>query len=520
MTKNNTRKDVYITALKILDNNTVNPEAIESSNNWKSRKGPWGVEIVNLLTGPRVGTYIVPNPREFVGQWYWDTMAIILGILRLGDVKYKKIAYDMVSNLFYLFELLGLIPNAGDSVQTSRSQPPFLSSMINELWEHYFQNNDKNETKYTEWLIEAYKYCKKEYIEVWCRHADTMGFVWFDTIRDSIDPESPSDILKMLRPESRSDARVIRSLLLRAGMKIFPENPNDVNSKDINRLQKVVNNLSRDQRQQLISWLHSRRLIVASGMDFSACYGINDFPRELGAALDYTALNKEDYFFSAIEDIVPVDLNALLFKYTKDCLRLLDKIGQICPPSEFLQNDRMYWQSEASRLCSSFENTFWCDEVNRYCNFNKKTGSHLKEITHLSYLAYPLWAGIPSNSKAEAIVRQIKELVSDFGLRMSLERTGNQWDWNMWPLQVWITIQGLNNYNFHDLATNIAQKYISCVDKVFIESGSIYEKYNAVEGSIKTDGRYPAGRDFSWGASIYIALLAEYGHIPINMKSC
>ncbi len=67
------------------------------------------------------------------------------------------------------------------------------------------------------------------------------------------------------------------------------------------------------------------------------------------------------------------------------------------------------------------------------------------------------------------------------GLQTTTVTTVQQWDSpNGWaPLQ-WIAIKGLMNYNFNDLAKDIAQRWMSINEKVYNNTGKMMEKYNVV----------------------------------------
>lgn len=96
--------------------------------------------------------YAVPG-GIFQQLFYWDSYFMILG---LKISKLDQLARWIVDNFLYELRTFGLIPNSSELAHLSRSQPPFLTSMIHEVW-----NGDK------EWLRQAYDWAKIEYHEVW-----------------------------------------------------------------------------------------------------------------------------------------------------------------------------------------------------------------------------------------------------------------------------------------------------------------------------------------------------------------
>jgi neutral trehalase len=74
----------------------------------------------------------------------------------------------------------------------------------------------------------------------------------------------------------------------------------------------------------------------------------------------------------------------------------------------------------------------------------------------------------------------------------------------MWPLQVMLSIEALDKVGQHDVALRIAHGYLQTLHSCFETNGSFFEKYNAHDGTINTDGRYPAAAEFTWGAASYL----------------
>lgn len=100
----------------------------------------------------------LPHPFAVPGDvfqqlFYWDSYFMILG---LKISKFDQLARWIVENFFYEMKTFGIIPNSSQLAHLSRSQPPFLTSMIQEVWD-----GDK------EWLRQAYHWAKVEYHEVW-----------------------------------------------------------------------------------------------------------------------------------------------------------------------------------------------------------------------------------------------------------------------------------------------------------------------------------------------------------------
>ena len=81
-----------------------------------------------------------------------------------------------------------------------------------------------------------------------------------------------------------------------------------------------------------------------------------------------------------------------------------------------------------------------------------------------------------------------------------------QWGYpNGWACQQYIAIKGFDRYGFADDARRIAEKYIAVADKVFEETGNLWEKYNVVEGSSNVCDEYKMPAMMGWSAGVFLA---------------
>ena len=70
--------------------------------------------------------YVVPGGR-FNEMYGWDSYFIIRGLLEDGE---RDLARGMIENFFYEIENYGAVLNANRTYYLTRSQPPFLTSMV------------------------------------------------------------------------------------------------------------------------------------------------------------------------------------------------------------------------------------------------------------------------------------------------------------------------------------------------------------------------------------------------------
>ena len=101
----------------------------------------------------------LPNPYLAIApgwsqMYYWDTYFMNAGMFYHDNV--KDITKGNVDNLLYAVENMGYVPNCSRSWGLNRSQPPYLSHMVREVYEHMA-------TKDTVWLKQSYYTLLKEY---------------------------------------------------------------------------------------------------------------------------------------------------------------------------------------------------------------------------------------------------------------------------------------------------------------------------------------------------------------------
>jgi alpha,alpha-trehalase len=99
--------------------------------------------------------YVVPGGR-FNEMYGWDSYFILLGLVHDG---HTDLAKGMVENFFFEIENYGAILNANRTYFFTRSQPPFLSSMIREVYEHPAAGSTEDKA----WLGKAYGYAARDY---------------------------------------------------------------------------------------------------------------------------------------------------------------------------------------------------------------------------------------------------------------------------------------------------------------------------------------------------------------------
>ena len=96
--------------------------------------------------------YTAPCVEDtFISMYYWDTYFTNVGLITLGNAQQAKYNVD---DMLYMVEKYGFMLNGNMTRYLNRSQPPFLSFMVKDVFEYF---GDK------QWLDTAYATLCKEY---------------------------------------------------------------------------------------------------------------------------------------------------------------------------------------------------------------------------------------------------------------------------------------------------------------------------------------------------------------------
>lgn len=100
--------------------------------------------------------FVSPNGIIYKNdQFYWDSYFVILGLVKCGRAKLAK---GIVDNFLFMQKRFGIIPMRNRYYNLGTSQPPFLTSMINEVL---------SEIKDKRWKKKAMAAAEKEFTTYW-----------------------------------------------------------------------------------------------------------------------------------------------------------------------------------------------------------------------------------------------------------------------------------------------------------------------------------------------------------------
>ena len=134
------------------------------------RRAAGGVAGAGLLYLPN--PYVVPGGR-FNEMYGWDSYFILLGLE--ADHR-EELAKGIVDNFLFEIEHYGGVLNANRTYYLTRSQPPFLTSMIRAVYENpaSFAATPAGRAAARAWLEHAYTLAEKDY-STWTRPEHKAG---------------------------------------------------------------------------------------------------------------------------------------------------------------------------------------------------------------------------------------------------------------------------------------------------------------------------------------------------------
>lgn len=202
-------------------------------------------------------------------------------------------------------------------------------------------------------------------------------------------------------------------------------------------------------------------------------------------------------------DIIPVDLTSLLFNLEQTLFNVYSKSGN--------KAKAVYYKVRADNRIKFLNKYCWNEQDGLYYDYNFRTNKQVK--TPSLATVYPLFFKMASVSQGQKVAANIKtKFLKSGGLTTTLNKTGQQWDApNGWaPLQ-WMAIQGLENYRQHDLAKDIAERWVNLNIKIFHRTGKLMEKYNVMDTNLEAGGgEYPSQDGFGWTNGVLLKLMNKY----------
>jgi alpha,alpha-trehalase len=427
--------------------------------------------------------YIVPGGR-FNEMYGWDSYFIILGL----EADHREaLAKGIVDNFLFEIEHYGGVLNANRTYYLTRSQPPFLTSMIRAVYEDpaSFPATFDGRTQARTWLEHAYALAQKDH-STWERpehKAGTTGLARYFDYGTGPVPEMADDssyyvdVLRWLvaHPHQGGDGYLVKA----------SEHPDAAESARLKATSCDVRTSVVCQR----AWFGGYRL----SREF---YAGDRAMRESG----FDSSNRFGPFSGDTTHFAPVCLNSLLYRYERDLEHLALLLGN--------EKDADHWDRHSQQRAAAIQRYLFRQKDGVFADFDfvhARTSSYAY-VTSL----YPLWAGFATREQATTMETNLNLFERPGGLSTSNTNTGLQWDEPFgWAPTNWIAVAGLTAYGFRADAVRIAQHFTATVDAGFASDGTIREKYNVVaaNSTVKVSAGYTTNEiGFGWTNAVYLKM--------------
>ncbi len=447
--------------------------------------------------------YVVPGGR-FNEMYGWDSYFIIAGLLRDGRL---DLARDMVNNFLFEVEHYGAVLNANRTYYLTRSQPPFLTSMILGVYEaqkaaHRIDRSavmpsidpDRVGVMPSEdraWLAKAYALAVKDH-DLWTVEPHLAGSTGLSRYYDFGDGPAPESV----KDETGHYREVVAYLLAHSELGnnlVVRKAPGQTSPLTVGSTYSLqVCDLARTMARPECSVAAD----VALSSDF---YKGDRSMRESGYDISF----RFGPYGAWTHHFAPVCLNSLLYKAEKD----LEQISAILGRKE----DAEQWQKRAEQRKANIQKYLWDGERGLFMDYdfvNQARSSYEYVTTFL-----PLWAGLATAEQAQSLVKHLATFEQPGGLVMSPQESGGQWDFPYaWAPNQLLADKGLRRYGFNKEADRVSYKFLSTVAENFRRDGTIREKYNALTRSSETQvtaGYHANIVGFGWTNGVFLELLHD-----------
>lgn len=412
--------------------------------------------------------FVVPGGR-FNEMYGWDSYFITLGLLQDNRI---ELAQSMVDNFVYEINHYGKILNANRTYFLTRSQPPFLTSMIRAIVEHLPKNSATKE-----WLRKSLEAAIKEYTEVWMGkdHFTSIGLSRYFDIGYGIPPEVEPD---------HFDEDLVR----------YAKKHN----MDVQTFEQAYKSGKIKEPDLDKYFIHDRAM------------------RESGHDTSYRLID-------VCANLTTVDLNSLLYKFETDIAVLIkQKFGGSFTTSKGKVYKDSDWLERSEKSKELINEYLWNEKKGMFFDYN------FVEMKQTGYVAatafYPLWAGLASNEQAALTVKNILPLLEfEGGIAGSTEKSRGpiseehplrQWDYPFgWAPHQMLVWQGLLNYGYEKEAQRLIYRWIYTITSNAVKyNGTIPEKFDVVNrshnvfaeyGNVGTKFAYITREGFGWTNASY-----------------
>ena len=427
--------------------------------------------------------YVVPGGR-FNEMYGWDSYFIIRGLVRADKL---DLARGMIENFFFEIEHYGALLNANRTYYLSRSQPPFLTSMIVAVYDAQKAQGKEDRA----WLERSYGYAVRDH-NMWTTEALLAGDTGLSRYFDFGEGPAPES----LKDETDHYQKVAEYFLQHS----------DIGSRFL------ADHQAGESAETSVGAQYSLKLCnLPLTMEKQRCEAVKEISLDRDYYKGDRSMRESGFdisfrfspFGAETHHFAPVCLNSLLYKSEKDLETMSRELGR--------NKEADDWKSKAN--ARQKEIVAWLWDAQRGEFFDYKVSEKKRSVYEYASTFYPLWVGLATKEQAAAIAKNLDHFERPGGLLTSPYETGAQWDapYAWAPLEL-IAVEGLRRYGYEDQANRLSYEFLSNVAENFRRDGTIREKYDAVhrsaEAAVKSG--YPINViGFGWTNGVFLEFLHE-----------
>ena len=427
--------------------------------------------------------YVVPGGR-FNEMYGWDSYFIIRGLVRADKL---DLARGMIENFFFEIEHYGALLNANRTYYLSRSQPPFLTSMIVAVYDAQKAQGKEDRA----WLERSYGYAVRDH-NMWTTEALLAGDTGLSRYFDFGEGPAPES----LKDETDHYQKVAEYFLQHSdiGSRFLADHP------------------AGESAETSVGALYSLKLCnLPLTMEKQRCEAVKEISLDRDYYKGDRSMRESGFdisfrfspFGAETQHFAAVCLNSLLYKSEKDLETMSRELGR--------NKEADDWKSKAN--ARQKEIVAWLWDAQRGEFFDYKVSEKKRSVYEYASTFYPLWVGLATKEQAAAIAKNLDHFERPGGLLTSPYETGAQWDapYAWAPLEL-IAVEGLRRYGYADQANRLSYEFLSNVAENFRRDGTIREKYDAVHRSAETavkSGYSINVIGFGWTNGVFLEFLHE-----------
>jgi alpha,alpha-trehalase len=398
--------------------------------------------------------YVVPGGR-FNEMYGWDSYFTQVGLVRDDEMALAK---NMTDNFLYQIDHYGKILNANRTYYLSRSQPPFLTQMILNV---YRKQHD------IDWLRSTVPAIEK-YYRFWTEEPHLTKQTGLSRYYDLGDGPAP-EVLSGERDQLGRDHYDLVKEYYRT---------HDVKDYDLGQY------YNKEKGQLTELFYKGDRTMRESGFDPSNRFGP---------------------FNIDIIHYDPVCLNSLLYLMETDTGEILRILGRA--------REAGVWTHRAEERKQRINRLMWDEHDGLYYDYNFAE----KKVRRYPFVTtfYPLWVGVADRRQAARLLANLHLFERPGGLLTSTYVSGSQWDAPFgWAPTEMLAIEGLRRYGYNKEADRISANFLSLIVKEFIQHNTIVEKYDVErrESEVSAGLRFGYKSNeigFGWTNAAFVELYAK-----------